>query len=139
MALDKGIMRRGLLRMRRLTKKQGWFTGGDIGIYSSGIARMVRYGIIEKDEGGKYKLTDPSKDPVLQYKQLSTQWRRKPRNKPLASAAKQVSRQTAEQTGPLVTITRLHTGGEFIQINDKQWIGYRVAFLQHVKKPGRQG
>lgn len=87
MAKDKGIMRRALLRARRLNKKQGYFTERDLEVYHGGLMRMVRYGIVEKAEHG-YKLVDPSQDPVLQYKLLASQFRRKrrPRGDQLVAA-----------------------------------------------------
>ena len=128
MALDKGIMRRALLRARRLNRKQGYFTEADLQVYHGGLVRMQRYGIVKKAEKG-YTLVDPDKDPVLQYKMMANNFRRKPR---LASAAKEMPQ--VPPRGPSVRVIPWGEETFLITVGKRNFLGHEVALTPLMRK-----
>jgi hypothetical protein len=124
MAVDKGIMRKALLRAKRFGKKGLPFKENDLGVYHGGIVRMRNYGIIKKNpEGEGYVLANPTVDPVLEYKQKAGQWRRGPRKPRESAAAKEFPRQ------PEARIIHWDEGQFLIIIRGRKFLATEVAMV----------
>lgn len=129
MAIDKGIIRRALLRARRLNKKRGSFNTSELGVYSGGLKRMIDYGIIEKAaEGDGYRLKDPKANPLLLYKQASYRGKHRKKivaqNKDMSSFS---SSQRAQRVGPSVRVTPWSDEGTYlIQIGKRNYLAHEV-------------
>jgi hypothetical protein len=126
MAVDKGIMRKALIRARRLNKKKGWFTERELGIYHGGIVRLRRYELIEKCEDGRgFRLIDANKDPVLEYKRIVNERKHRPRRRLLA-AAKEIPH--VPKQGPNVRVMPYGEEGYYlIQVGKRSYYGPEVA------------
>jgi hypothetical protein len=132
MAIDKGIMRRALLRARRLNKKQGYFSSSELGVYQGGMKRMLAYNIITKnnDENGGYKLVDPKVDPVTLYMNIVAEKRHGPRHHGGLSAKNKVmadGNEKAQRVGPMVRITPYGETEVLIQIDRRLYLAHEVV------------